>query len=119
MFIIFTYVPIPFLHPFQNFYVFLQPTCFWKVSHLNERCLYFCSTLEWMLHLIIYTQPLELITIWPKVVLVPIQFETFMLIHKTIFFSFLQVTNQKEETKKVFQCIMIMEENTMGLTLYF
>jgi hypothetical protein len=71
-----------------------------------------------MLHLIIYTQSFELITIWPKVVLVPIQFETFILIHKTIFFSFLQVTNQKEKKKEMFQCIMIMEENTMGLSLF-
>ncbi len=39
-----------------------------------------------MLHLTIYKQPLELITIWPKVVLVPIQFEIFVLTHKTIFF---------------------------------
>ncbi len=66
----------------------------------------------------IYIQPLELISIWPKVVLVPIQLEVFMLIHKTIFFLFLQVTNQKEETNEVFQCIMIMEKNTMGLTFY-
>jgi hypothetical protein len=46
MFIIFTYVATPFLHPFQNFYAFLQPTYFWKESHLNERCLYFCSTFK-------------------------------------------------------------------------
>jgi hypothetical protein len=35
------------------------------------------------------------------------------------FVLFLQVTNQKEKTKEVFQCILGMEENTMGLTLYF
>lgn len=106
---------IPLFSTFLKFFYIFMTIMF--LEWIPFRCMEFIFLFTFKVNFALHNVHTSIITnlqFQPKVILLPIQLEFFVLSHMTISFLFMKLTHQKNETKHVHQFQMIMKENLMG-----